>query len=75
MKYPNVYLCATLVGKMVEGEVGVEKLTADFNRYRKNLKLAPVQKKTVIRYNNGGSGYNTTPKHYRRFIANYVGLI
>lgn len=70
-----VRLSATLVGKMVEDQVGLIKLTNDFNSYRKSYDLSPVNMITVRRYNNGGSGYERTPKNYRKFIAEYVGLV
>lgn len=70
-----IRLSATLVGKMVETQVGLVKLTNDFNSYRNSAGLSPVKYLTVSRYNNGGSGYNSTPKTYRKFIAEYVGLV
>ena len=66
---------ATVIGKMVEDQIGIRNLTIDFNEYRRMIGLAPIKKKTIIRYNNGGSGYDRTPKHYRQFLASYVGLI
>ena len=71
----NPRINATIIGKMVEDQIGLRNLTKDFNQYRKSINLIPVKRSTVLRYNNGGSGYERTPKHYRQFLASYVGLV
>ena len=66
---------ATVIGRIVESEIGLAQLVRQFNRYRKDAGLKPVLRQTVHRYNSGGIGYEKTPTAYRKFLAQYVALI
>lgn len=70
----TVILNAAWVGKIAEEAVGIQKLTRDFNRFRRErmAQYSPTKPATVKRYNNG---YDRTPRLYREFLVSYVGLI
>lgn len=73
MKYYTNKLHPCNIGKFFELKYGPDKLTADFNIYRKMLGMRPVKKQTVCRYNNGKRGYEfSVPQVYKNFIISRI---